>query len=242
MEDVEEQTKIRKRYLEALENEHFYILPGQVYVRGFIRSYARYLELDSEALVASFEASVASNDPAGTEVEEPKEAKPAARVPFRRWAGVLAVMALAAMLVFGTSLFRGDNDPAVPDQQLAGQNEQQEPGGGELDSQHDQNGGIDNREPEQPPARSGLNLSLDVRERDCWMQVVVDGQNVFTGNVRPGNSKDFQGERNIHLWLGDAGAVQVKLNGENLGYLGEYGQVVREEFSTADLEQGGRSS
>ena len=47
-EDVERDTRINRLYLEALEAEHFDALPAPVYVRGFMRSYARYLELDPE--------------------------------------------------------------------------------------------------------------------------------------------------------------------------------------------------
>ena len=45
--DVEEEIKIRSRYLEALETEEFDILPGNVYLFGFLRSYASFLGLDA---------------------------------------------------------------------------------------------------------------------------------------------------------------------------------------------------
>jgi cytoskeletal protein RodZ len=53
---AEEKTKIRRKYLEALEAENFGLLPGRVYVKGFIKSYATFLELDSRALVSAYEA------------------------------------------------------------------------------------------------------------------------------------------------------------------------------------------
>lgn len=244
LEDVEEQIKIRKKYLEALENEQFDVLPGHVYVRGFIRSYARHLDLDSAELVSRYEAGITGKDALETQETALEEHKPAGGLPFRRWAGVLAVVAVALMLVFATSVLRGEHDPAVPDRQQAGQHDRQESGNGDLAGRTEgENGpGPGTAEPGLPQVSPGLKLNLNVRDRDSWMQVVVDDQVAFEGYVRAGNSKSFQGERNIRLWLGNAGAVQVQLNGENLGYLGEVGQVVREEFNSADPAESGRSS
>ena len=45
--EVEQATKIRGKYLRALEDEQFDILPGQTYVKGFLRTYSEYLGLDS---------------------------------------------------------------------------------------------------------------------------------------------------------------------------------------------------
>ena len=49
--DAERDTRIRRKYLEALEAEDFAVLPGPVYTRGFVRTYADYLGLDPEAMV-----------------------------------------------------------------------------------------------------------------------------------------------------------------------------------------------
>lgn len=51
LQEAEEETRIRKTYLESLENNHFSDLPGQVYITGFIRVYARYLGLKSNPLL-----------------------------------------------------------------------------------------------------------------------------------------------------------------------------------------------
>lgn len=52
--EVEEQTKIRRRYLEAIEAGAETVLPGDVYTKGFIRSYANFLGLDGPALVDEY--------------------------------------------------------------------------------------------------------------------------------------------------------------------------------------------
>jgi len=54
LEDVSNDTNISKRYLEALEEDNYDMLPGQVYVVGFLGSYAKYLGLDTEAMLKQY--------------------------------------------------------------------------------------------------------------------------------------------------------------------------------------------
>ena len=52
--EIEQATKIRGKYLRALEDEQFEILPAQTYVKGFLRSYAEYLGLDGQLYVDEY--------------------------------------------------------------------------------------------------------------------------------------------------------------------------------------------
>lgn len=56
MEDAETETKIRIKYLEALEEGRYDILPGNVYTQGFLIKYADYLDLSKEKLLTQFKA------------------------------------------------------------------------------------------------------------------------------------------------------------------------------------------
>src|SRR5919205_3149525 len=57
LEEVEQATKIRKRYLTGLEREDYTILPDAVYARGFLKTYANYLGLDGDALSQQLKSS-----------------------------------------------------------------------------------------------------------------------------------------------------------------------------------------
>ena len=70
--EVEQATKIRAKHLKALEEEQFELVPGQTYVKGFLRTYAEYLGLDGQLYVDEF------NSRYGTGEEEPA---PIARAP-----------------------------------------------------------------------------------------------------------------------------------------------------------------
>ncbi len=54
--EVEAATKIRAKYLRALENEEFGLLPGSTFVKSFLRTYAQYLGLDAHLLVEEYRA------------------------------------------------------------------------------------------------------------------------------------------------------------------------------------------
>ena len=81
LEDAERDTRISQRYLQALEDERFDIIPAPVYARGFLRSYAQYLGLDPGPLLARFPRE--DSAPAAGSAERPGGATPARFFPPR---------------------------------------------------------------------------------------------------------------------------------------------------------------
>ncbi len=65
LDDIQEITKIQKRYLEAIEENNFSVLPGKFYARAFIREYAEALDMDPDELLSRFK-------PEENEIEEPE--------------------------------------------------------------------------------------------------------------------------------------------------------------------------
>ncbi|WP_339821749.1 RodZ family helix-turn-helix domain-containing protein [Paenibacillus sp. FSL R7-0216] len=66
LDDVQEMTKIRKRYLEAIEMGDYKVLPGSFYVRAFIKTYAETVGLDADELLAEHRQNVPSSAPEPT--------------------------------------------------------------------------------------------------------------------------------------------------------------------------------
>ena len=98
MDDAERATRIPRRYLEALEQENFSILPAPVYARGFLRSYSGYLGLNPADLLPFF--------PVG-HVDEPQlEPLPEIKQP-RAWSisGILAVAVVGALILAVIGLY-----------------------------------------------------------------------------------------------------------------------------------------
>ena len=73
--DVENATKIRTRYLEGLEKEDYSLLPDQVYVQGFLKTYANFLGLDGEALAQDFRERRAPRRERGLNYERPRSSE-----------------------------------------------------------------------------------------------------------------------------------------------------------------------
>ena len=63
LQDVSEALNIKREYLEALEANEYDAIPGAVFVKGFIRNYGNFLELDGIALVQEYKASVEERTP-----------------------------------------------------------------------------------------------------------------------------------------------------------------------------------
>jgi cytoskeletal protein RodZ len=79
-----------------------------------------------------------------------------------------------------------------------------------------------------PPAASagGVTLTLTFQE-DCWTELYADGKKVAVETFRKGTSREFSGFQKYTLTLGNAGGVQVTVNGRSMRPLGQSGQVVR---------------
>ncbi len=99
--EIEQATKIRGKYLRALEEEQFEVLPAQTYVKGFLRSYADYLGLDGQLYVDEFNSRYVK----GEFEEEEKPLRPPGALgrgssSFQGKAVVLTVAAIAGLTIF----------------------------------------------------------------------------------------------------------------------------------------------
>src|SRR5215208_1973524 len=109
--EIEHATKVRSKYLRALEDEEFEILPAQTYIKGFLPTYAEYLGLDGQLYVDEYNSRYV-----GLEEESPLRAsvrQPARQA--RRLAGgvvlaVLAGIAVVTALVIAAWKFGGGSD------------------------------------------------------------------------------------------------------------------------------------
>jgi cytoskeleton protein RodZ len=120
--DVETKTKIRAKYLRALENEEFSMLPGSTFVRTFLRTYAEQLGLDPHRLVEEYRADHEPRD----ELEGPSLGRAAAmrdrdrRIRGRPPLGPRGIAALLAVAVVGVLVVLGITGNDQPNDNAAG--------------------------------------------------------------------------------------------------------------------------
>lgn len=219
LEAAEENTKIRRKYLEAMENDNFDVLPGKVYVKGFIKNYATFLGLNANSMVSAYEEMVPA---VPAEEEDERQAVKLTQIEKSSAGGMLKiavglVLAGLAFYIFMPSLMGTGKDKIVPDRtdnKTATQEKANE-----------------EKARDKQAARQGVNMILNVTDNRSWMYVEVDGKPEFTGFLASGQMKEFKGNEKIVLKLGNAGVVQVEVNGQKMGVLGNLDQVVTKEFS-----------
>lgn len=105
--DVEAATKIRAKYLRALENEDFGMLPGSTFVKSFLRTYAEFLGLDPHLLVEEYRAMHDPRDESELTPFAPRPRGRDRRPPPRRWGGPLLAAAGLVVLILGLLLILG---------------------------------------------------------------------------------------------------------------------------------------
>jgi len=103
--DAEQLTCMRSRYLEALEQERWDVLPGRTYARAFLRTYANALELDADAFVAEFDEQFPP-PPEPEDLAPPRRRRPT--IPFAV-APAAAVVVLVGVLAWSAWSGGGDH-------------------------------------------------------------------------------------------------------------------------------------
>ena len=221
--DVEEATKIRTKYLEAMEENNFSILPPGMYGSAFLRTYARFLELDADELVTGFRG-VSGLSPAVTEEDTPYTRVRPARRGRTVWGFVAALVILAVAVGVFNQRYLLAPAPQAPPPPAGGTQQAQQPAPAPTDTRNIASGNT---------AAQSLTLVLSATNAYSWYSVTVDNGTPVTGFIYAGQQKNFQGAKDINVTLGNAGSVKVQVNGQDLGYLGGQGSVVQHNFASA---------
>jgi Helix-turn-helix domain/RodZ C-terminal domain len=195
---VEAETHIRTRYLKALEDERFDRLPGDAYVRGFLRTYADYLELDAELFVDEYKARFAPPEEPLPQLI-PRRRIDLHRLPARGTVGAVLVVALVATVAWRLDAGTESTEPATTGERAL-------------------------RKAPSTPARVArpaprearpATLVLTAANGPCWLSVHLGsqaGRNLHEGTLEQGQSLRFAARR---LWirLGAPSNLEASLKG-----------------------------
>lgn len=229
--EVEWATKIKAAYLEALEGEDFAAIPGAVYARGFIRTYANYLGLDAEPLIADYNSSAAG----ATEIISTRPAvKPERRGMMITPAMVVGVALVLLAGIFGfyvkTQFDRYQASLAAGSQASPRVN---------LPSPMPSASSLPTPSP-SPTAKvyTGVELIIKINNGPAWLRVDVDGQpSAETGAggkiYQPGATLTFNGTKTVHVISGKANNTDVTFNGQDQGPMQGNGDVADKTYSKA---------
>ncbi|MCL5935149.1 MAG: DUF4115 domain-containing protein [Clostridia bacterium] len=253
LQQVEDETNMRWKYIEALEEENYEVIPGQAYVRGFLRNYSAFLGLDPEEMLEQYKAST-EKAYAAPKAEEDWQTKRTGRKNKKgKQAGytrlVVIGVAVAVLVGGGWLLWAGPLAPGPKAQPPntseqtkqnkppAGQGQQTDPSktpaqpGGQVTPPPQPPATV--TPPTQPPATlpQGVDLTLKANGGQSWIAVFTDGQKSFEGFLNNGETKNFTANNKIAVRYGNAGVVEVIHQGKSLGKPGGVGKVVNKEYT-----------
>jgi len=201
---VSEETKIGKKYLEALEREEYDVFPAKVYAVSFLRSYARYLGLDAESLVEIYQKEHSGR-------RERMEINPKLPImptqhsgenflsregiaTFRSKRRGLFVFFLTIVVVVGTGLraifWLQSASHELSQQRLSKINAR----------------GI---------VPKNISLVLEAKD-ETWLRVVGDNEVSFEGTVFPGEKRRWIAKNEMKVRIGNINGVKLYVNGKKV--------------------------
>lgn len=258
--EVEQATKIRKRYLQGLERDDYAALPDAIYARGFLKTYANFLGLDGEQLAWQLKTRRAprrerlggTGATRSSDFDRPLISPGGLGGTEKRLISggtvlALAVGLLALTAVIGTLYYIGRGsqsatEDATPSQEVA-EDGSANPEGGSSDNAPDDaqgdtpSGGAEDAPQEdaggdEPAAQPDvLKAVVKVEGAPSWLQILSDGEVALEQVAEPGFSQTFEAKEKITIYTGNAGAVSVEINGQDVGTLGENGEVLTRDFN-----------
>ncbi|HZA26943.1 MAG TPA: RodZ domain-containing protein [Actinomycetota bacterium] len=211
VEEASRETRVKPEYLRALEAESFDVLLGDVYVRGFLRSYARYLGLSPDKVVSAYErvygrprsVAVSVSPAVGMESSvDPPDTR-------RRTAWMLAAGAALIVLISAAAIGLISRSASTP-----------EPAAG------------------SPPPISARQSKVQVdmlADVPGAATVTVDGEVKFNGLLDTGEVHSFTGTKSIEVHLDSGNTVSLRVNGTDLETPGLPGHEYDRTFVPSDF-------
>lgn len=203
IEEAATATRIKETYLSALEDGDYSVLPGPAYVTGFLRNYARFLDLHPDDVVQEFHW-------------ERPPAQPAVKAATRVLANgqnretrtrILWTFGIVALILAAAYAVKQYND-ASAHAYMAPVNV---------------TAGLTGTLSPTPPTKAKTVKTIHVHLQalaPVWVRVRVDGHRVFQGNLNPGaRQTDWTGHHAIYVMTFDGAHLRAVYNGQRLGVL-----------------------
>lgn len=220
IEEASRETHIRPEYLQALERERFESLSGDVYVRGFLRSYSTYLGLDADKVVTIYNRHFGPPrptvpDPEPGPIRSHRSVHPhlPLAVPRRHPSWTFLVLAAVSALAILAAAGLLSKSRATPPSEAA---------------------------PTARPSATVLPPTVVVgllAGHDVQAQVVADGSVVYDGVLRENQGRSWEGSSRIEVRLARGGMVEVTVNGQPIGTPGTKSKPYSETFGPLDYRR-----
>jgi cytoskeleton protein RodZ len=232
--DVAASTKMSKAALLAIERDDIKHLPGGIFARAFVRSYAKALGLDPDITCRQFMAQFPVTD-----VEPVEEHTTPSRRTIPPGARAFVHFGLASMPL-GVAVIWFALSPGKPlDEALTGDRVAAATADIQAPAVLRPAAVVSPTRPEAVPAsRQGGVLSLVLTMRSaCWVSAATDGHPIVERLLNTGEVVELTAERMVAFKIGDASAVSLQINGETARSLGGPGQVVTARIDRTNFRE-----
>jgi len=263
LDDVAKATKIGTRLLSAIEEEKFDLLPGGIFNKGFVRSYARHLGLNEDQAVADYTEAYRASHPQEAIAVDPEaegrkileqraqrvqqERPRMERIPWGKAAIALLLMAFGVALWGSYSRYNKPvNDAAVKKQKPAKPEELHTQASPKsvpesttnqaTPSTEDQSipAVASNTQEAEAPAAGTFQVAIRARE-DSWIHIKVDGKDLLDDTLTAETQKSIQASNQLVIRAGNIGAIDFWFNGQKLPAQGELDQAKTVTFDASGL-------
>ena len=238
LEEIEAATHIKRTYLEALEVENFDVLPNQVATYGFLRNYASVLKLDATHVRELYEQCQRRSPASRLSLSEDGiQFKNISMMPSPRFSSDLFIGFLVITALVGAILY------FVYRQYMSSPEMTSATGLASATGE----AAILLPTPTSPPTNTptptltpsplfytGVTVELVITEKS-WVQVLVDEVKAFEGVLEAGERRHWTGDRQVIVHAGNAGGVEVIVNGEPKGLMGESGQLADQVWEKREV-------
>ncbi len=241
VDEVSSSTRVRIPIVHAIEQDDFSRCGGEVYARGHVRTLARAVGLDPAEVIEQYNAQhgVAPDPVPAAPLFEAERIRPEPRRP--NWTAAMVAAIVAVIGFVGFTFFSGDEDnpgSTAKSSPSPSASQQEEQGTGQEGTEQP-----DRPEPSESAVAAVPADKVTVRATmqggESWISAHdSSGQLLFEGVLEDGESQTFTDDEQIDLVLGNAGAVQLHVNGKEIEDVGEMGQVQRLSYTPGDPEEG----
>lgn len=219
IEEVSQWTKIKKSYIQAIEDGNFKELPLEIYTKSYIKIYSELLGIEPQKFIDQYENFLNTQKSSDKQnifaIKDKRELIEKTKVEsknYSRWivSGIITLIVFLLILVVIYLERKDDYIPPPPSLPLKTQIEPEVQQKKEL-----------NKEEKLTPNY----LKIEATDK-VWMRITIDDKEKKEYLLNPGQSINLEALKSFKLHIGNAGGVKVYFNNEDLGKLGETGQIV----------------
>ncbi|WP_369207863.1 helix-turn-helix domain-containing protein [Streptomyces sp. PU-14G] len=238
VEEISTSTRVRAPIVQAIEQDDYSRCGGDVYARGHLRTLARAVGLDADALVEQYDAEHGGRpEPtAPATLFEAERIRPEPRRPNWTAAMVAAIVVVIGFVGFTLVSGSGSEESGKP---VAEDTPSDSPSTSEKPSP--------SKTSDPKPSESAIagapadkvTVRMTAQNGNSWVSAKDhNGKLVHEGVLKEGDSKTLTDDKRLDLVLGNAGGVKLFVNGKEVEHAGEVGQVQRLSYTRGDPEAG----